>query len=471
MSSLAFTFAAATLAAPAPVQVELRADHREPFIGQLVTIEVDLKVPAHLAQKWSAADPKDPSGLPRLHVPWLQPQFNQVEWQRSPKTTAKPQGAFGVHITGRNTPGWAKPIDEENGAQPPVRRYRLLWQGVIAPRVTGTGASIVLEPVEFEFGAERVQSGNLELAVRRPPLPRPDLPPLLLGVGEFAIEPALAPTTVKLGDECLLTLTIRGTGPLKLVEAPDLSKVSQLARGFRVSAAAEPANPPTGQRQFQYRLRPLRAGTRNVPRIAYAFFDPKKEDYQVRETTPLEVLVADASGDRGTPAYPPGEVPEQLRLVPPGRELLEPVTVWPGTVALAACLLLPPLAAIAAWAFMARRMRHRFLDARWRSLAGSQAFERLDALRVGDTAAVELGVSRVLTEYLRTRFALRPIEPTEAEVEASLLEAEVPTQTVTGVRELLWRCAAGRFGPDTTTDTPILIEMGRRVIDELEASA
>ena len=168
-----------------------------------------------------------------------------------------------------------------------------------AGQLTIAGASIsVEEGVRFRrdfFGGRRAtqvrrwraESPERKLAVR--PIPGREQPPSFGGaIGRgFSLDVSADRTVVQVGDPITLTITLRGEG-LESASLPPLDAEGLLsAEQFRV-----PSGIPTGERQgdakqFTAVVRVLDDRVREIPALAYSWFDPKTKEYETTYSRPI----------------------------------------------------------------------------------------------------------------------------------------------------------------------------------------
>jgi hypothetical protein len=95
-----------------------------------------------------------------------------------------------------------------------------------------------------------------------------------------------------------LTLTLRGRGTLDNVQAPDLTRIPEIATAFKIYEATEDSS--EGQRRFIYGLRPLQEGASAFPAVPFSYFDADKEQYVTLATdeVPIRISKAEILSDR-----------------------------------------------------------------------------------------------------------------------------------------------------------------------------
>ena len=134
-----------------------------------------------------------------------------------------------------------------------------------------------------------------QLVVR--PLPESGRPHNFVNAvgGGFSIEAQASRTVVSVGDPIELTLRIRGDGELEGLSLPPLLGEGGLPPAlFSVPATASvgSVDPQTRTKTFAVTARILSAEVREIPPIAFAYFDPNRGDYVTVSSRPVALSVA-----------------------------------------------------------------------------------------------------------------------------------------------------------------------------------
>ena len=139
-------------------------------------------------------------------------------------------------------------------------------------------------------------SGRRQQIVVRP-LPESGRPHNFVNAvgGGFSIEVQASRTVVSVGDPIELTLGIRGDGDLEGLSLPPLLGEGGLPPTlFSVPAAAAvgSVDPQTRTKTFRVTARVLSAEVREIPPIAFAYFDPDGGEYITVSSRPVALSVA-----------------------------------------------------------------------------------------------------------------------------------------------------------------------------------
>ena len=133
---------------------------------------------------------------------------------------------------------------------------------------------------------------ELDLAIKIPPLAgRPKSFTGAVGRG-FSLEVSADRSVVQLGDPILLRLTVRGDGNLATVSLPRLDGPGGLqAAQFRLPDDDQPGEIIDDSKVFRVAVRVLDDAVREIPTIAYSWFDPELESYETTQSRPIALSV------------------------------------------------------------------------------------------------------------------------------------------------------------------------------------
>lgn len=126
-------------------------------------------------------------------------------------------------------------------------------------------------------------------------------------VGLYTIEAAIDRAKVKQGEPFTLTVTISGTGNIRVVDPGAWPELDGMRR-YDPKVETRPAVGMRlgGDRIYQFLIIPERAGTLTIPPHRFSFFDPATASYQTVSSQPIEVTVlADAAAPAPSAAAEP----------------------------------------------------------------------------------------------------------------------------------------------------------------------
>ncbi len=123
------------------------------------------------------------------------------------------------------------------------------------------------------------------------PVPLQGRPDSWCGViGDLDVQSRISPTDARVGQPLTLTLALTGTGSLNDAFAPDLTKLDEVNRRFRVYDSTSKAT--DGGRTFTYSLRAKEAGELEFPPIELSWFNPLREKFVTGKTSPIPLTIA-----------------------------------------------------------------------------------------------------------------------------------------------------------------------------------
>ncbi len=137
-----------------------------------------------------------------------------------------------------------------------------------------------------------------ELSVEVLPLPADKPEGFAGGVGDLKISSSLKSNTLKTGDALNLTVTVSGTGNLKLITAPEIDFPADFeVYDAKVTEDLKPTpNGMSGKKVFEYLAVPRNAGNYTVPGVTFSFFNPQTQRYQTEKTQSFDLDIAKGKG-------------------------------------------------------------------------------------------------------------------------------------------------------------------------------
>jgi hypothetical protein len=291
------------------------------------------------------------------------------------------------------------------------------------------------------------------------PLPEAGKTPAFTGaVGRFSFSVAAKPTTVAVGDPLTLTLTVTdldGGANMETLQPPALAASAALAKDFRV-----PNEPLSGvvtgnAKRFTVTVRPLRAGTAELPSIDFSSFDPKARRYVTARSAPVPITVTPSTQmDLSKIVSAGGTAPAEQAA--PGTKLTEVagglVANRPVTPAIAAderpapgpstfaALALPPAAAALAFAWRLHRARHERDGGLARRSGARRAADR--RLREARDAA---GIAGAVTGFVEDSTGRAPGTITHGDLDAVLRGARTDDALRARATALVAACDRARY--------------------------
>ncbi|MCA9659140.1 MAG: protein BatD, partial [Myxococcales bacterium] len=163
------------------------------------------------------------------------------------------------------------------------------------PQRAGT---LTITPAQVGVGLRRRISGQ-PLEVEVLPLPGEGQPAGFSAnnVGEFRIAAKVDRSEVKVGEPFTLTVTIKGTGNVRVIDPGDWPALEGMRRyDPKVDLQAYRGDVVGGTRTYDFLVIPERAGELTIPAHSFSYFDPETVSYETAATAPITIKVADDGG-------------------------------------------------------------------------------------------------------------------------------------------------------------------------------
>lgn len=289
------------------------------------------------------------------------------------------------------------------------------------------------------------------------PIPAANRPPTYVdAVGQFDFNVDLSSSEVTVGDSLSVALKLRGTGNLEYLTMPAYGDWN--AAGFR-EFKKQPLQ-KNDERQLIFDIAPIDPSVKQVPAIAFSYFDPLAEKFVTVERGPFPITVR---------PHPTGKV-----LTTTSPDAAEPDVIDIHTIkrgdggsapALAAWVLRlgwVPVAALSllflVCALLGKRWRRLARDRAWaRARAALASFkERLREVeklhRSGRSAAAYAALSKALAHYVGDKLDRPGAGLLGDEAAALLRERAVNLELVARVQALFQQCETAHYAPAHALD-------------------
>jgi len=137
----------------------------------------------------------------------------------------------------------------------------------------------------------KVASPKLELTVKS--LPEEGRPDTFTGaIGDFRLHVEADPLEIAKGDPVTLTMTVSGEGNFDRVQTPQLQKAKGWKSYSPSSEFLKDGSENRGKKVFEQALVAKDENLREIPEVAFSYFDPKTESYKelISAAIPLTML-------------------------------------------------------------------------------------------------------------------------------------------------------------------------------------
>ncbi|MBV6404776.1 MAG: hypothetical protein GFGODING_01538 [Flavobacteriales bacterium] len=389
---------------------------------------------------------------------------------------------------------WAEEIDQGettwedrtttvNGLQ---YRVAVLKKQLLFPQRSG---KLRIEPLRitcivnrsfFNRGSQ-VEALSNATEVQVLPLP-PNAPPGAEGtVGTYTFTGSLDRDRLRADEAMELTLTVAGTGNLKLIEEPALDLPPDVERydpkvNDRITVSG---GGMSGSRSFQYLLIPRHAGELVLGPFTLSFYDPEADGYRTVQAGPFTVQVEPGTGGGQAQLMRPSKADVEvldtdirflrtgdLGLRPAGHHLLGSWAWWSGMAA--------PVLAFALFALVRHRREKSLADplGRRRREADKVARKRFKeahaALQNNAREPFYTAMNKALHGYLADRFALGAAEVNETALARALGDRPDAAALARQAVALIAACDMARYAPLETKPRQAMYEEAIALVQQLE---
>ncbi len=289
------------------------------------------------------------------------------------------------------------------------------------------------------------------------PLPTEGRPESFSGaVGACTWDVDVRPTELTAGEPVTITMTIRGDANLDTVQAPTL----RLGPEFRVYEPRLVPRPGRDERErvFEQIVIPRDETAREIPPLAFSYFDPETGTYRELVRGPFPLVVRPATNGAGPVRIAPGVVAPGSQVVSDTAEIayLKEVPARPRRAvsmspsAVAAVLTMPPLLAGVVIGWVRRRERIAADSALARRMqaprVAREAVRRMrETLTSPDARPFYDALWTALTGYFGHRLNLPPGE-VDADRVLAVFGPSIEEPVRRAIIDLFAQCAAVRFG-------------------------
>lgn len=299
-------------------------------------------------------------------------------------------------------------------------------------------------------------------------------------VGLYTITAEVDRKSFKVGEPFTLTITIKGTGNVRVIDPgawPDLPGLRRYDP--KIDTQVMTGSQVGGSRTYAFLVIPERGGALTIPAHSFHFFDPAAAAYQTTRTSPIELAV---EGDPGAPtatdapqaAAPPPQAAEEEGILapivtPPSLPRATPSPSWLTAERWAWGMAGVPVAL--SLGTVGRALWRRLgPDERSRAAAARSARQRELLARAEAGLASGDGFYNALAALLQAAAVERAGPEGEGLPRGNLLQLlqrkGVPAADCDRLRELLDRCDAARFGAraETPADREAALKAARDLL-------
>jgi hypothetical protein len=376
---------------------------------------------------------------------------------------------------------WEDELKIINGKQ---YRVAVIKQEIIFPQKTG---KIEIEPFNIRCRVNRsffnpgslveAKSNKTELTIK--PLP-PGRPESFKGaVGDFKVNVSLDRNEVMVNDAMNLSITVSGTGNLKLMNdiSPIFPKEFEVYDPKITDNISLNLGGMTGKRKYEYLIIPRYSGEYQLEPISFAYFDNKSGKYKEVSyiLDPIQVL-SSGSGDEEQ-AYMINK--EEVRVSEQGiryiktevKRFREIDNYFIDSIGFWTLFTGPGLLFILLVMMNKRADKEEVREAARKKSASKTAIKRLkeaEKLKSGTDKAFYDVLFKSLNDYISDRVGIPVSELTKDRVKEVLHEKNVSEQVINTLIEILNQCEMARYTPVSQSDREAMFTGAKDAIVEME---
>jgi hypothetical protein len=306
-------------------------------------------------------------------------------------------------------------------------------------------------------------------------------------VGRFSMETVVDRKATRTNEPVSFRITIRGTGNVKLLEAPavDLPLDFEQYTPKVTDNISRTQDRISGSKTVEYLLIPRYPGRKTIKPVSFSYFDPSKHEYATITSAPIELTV-----EQGAVAAPPliaGGVREGVQMLSQDIRFIKLETSglvksneqFYGSILFLALMLLPVGGFAGAVVFARQRAAIMQDEAGFRNRKALKVAQR--GLRQAEhllrgTAGGKQGlefyseVARAMWRYLGDKLGVSPADMSIDRAVSELTRRGAAETVQSGLRSLLEACEMARFAP-TSLEAPAMqktFEQARTIIVDVE---
>ncbi len=302
-------------------------------------------------------------------------------------------------------------------------------------------------------------------------------------VGKYSISLQTSDAQVKVGDPVLIKTIISGEGLLEKIKRPILSQDAAFAKNFSINESLAPGDISGDRITFEQTIRAKSEDVKEIPSLAFSYFDPERGVYEVARSKPIVITVLPTTEVTAEDVIKFGE-----RTAGAGTTLLEE---QPGGIFanynhldalrnqdvkwhLLSFLGLPPAVYLVTLVIVGHRRKLAGDSALARSRSARKIFRKnmAEAKRQlqGDDRQFYDTLARAISRFTSDKLNLGTGELTARDVQVLAEESKLDQGVAGKTADILLECDAGRFAPSAQSaeDRMGLLRRAEEVSKELE---
>lgn len=344
---------------------------------------------------------------------------------------------------------------DANSVKPPAQGLGGLLDRLFEPEVSGTPFTehIVLE--------------SKPVTIHVKPLPDAGKPADFNGaVGKYSIQASVNTNSVDTGDAAILTVLVKGSGNLPVINAPNISWPAGM-ESYDVSSKEnidKTTAPLGGSKNFAFSFICTHTGQYELPPVKLSYFDPASQMYKTIESNPVHIT-ASSSGKKKI-SSPPLVINKQTNKI-------SITWVW---IAITIFL----LAAMGIFGYFQIRKRNRVKAEMTRRaeleklklvpVKVDPLLESRDLMMAGDFGKFYASVNRAIWRSVSDKLQLPSSELNKLNIASGLRNSGWTDEEIIQLKNVLNECEMKLYTPEfNTTDMQRVLVSAEQITERLEA--
>jgi hypothetical protein len=344
---------------------------------------------------------------------------------------------------------------EPNGAKTQDQGLGGLLDRLFEPELSGTPFTrhIVLE--------------SKPVTIHVKPLPETGKPADFNGaVGKYSVQASFNAASVDTGDAAILTVQVKGSGNLPVINAPTVDWPSNM-ESYDVSSKEnieKSVAPLGGSKTFTYNFLCSKTGQYLLPPIKLSYFDPVSQSYKTVESNPLHITANPSKKKKISPTAVVSTKPVQN---------IGTFYIW-----VAAAILFLSATSIFIFIQKKRNEKRKFELARLAELEKIKTVpvktdplkESRDLMMAGDFGKFYASVNRALWKAISDKLQLPASELNKLNIASGLRSRGWSDEEIIQLKNVLNECEMKLYTPEfSTTDMQRLFVSAEEITGKLEA--
>lgn len=311
---------------------------------------------------------------------------------------------------------------------------------------------MVQEPVEKQL---KVKSNSASVVIT--PLPTPKPATFSGAVGSFTLSATVNPTSsYKTLEAATYTYTVRGSGNIKYIKAPQIDFPSQFdVYDPQTKNNAKPSgNSVAGAISYEYTFIPQFVGKYTIPQVQFTYFNPEQKKYVTLHTEQYDISVAKGKG--GTGARKDGGIQQKntdiLHIKTGDLHLHKKQSLYVDLFTYWLWYIIPTLATVALLYYYRKQIKQRSnLQLMKSKRAKKVAWKRLKLagkyLKANDSNHFYAEMLKAVWGYLSDKLAIPVSELNRDNIKAELLDYGVEETEIDALIAQLDKCEFAQYTP------------------------